>query len=220
MTRQQAYYPLFADLHGRRCLVVGGGVIAQRKVTTLLRYGARVTIVSPTATRRLLEYARSGKVRAIRRGFRPTDLRGAWLVCAATDDEQINQRVSRAANQRRIFVNVVDRQALCSFIAPAIARRGPLTVAVSTGGASPTVAKRLRDEVARTIGPDYLRLVKLLKSLRGVAKRRLPKYSDRQRYFQELTQGRVFRLLQSGNTGAARREALTRLRRQASRNGS
>ena len=216
----KTYYPLFVDLEGRHCLVVGGGPIAQRKVATLRRYGARVTVVSPTATRRLLAAASSGKVRYLARRFRPADLRDAWLVIAATDDEQINRSVAQEGRRRRIFVNVVDRQPLCSFIAPAIATRGSLTVAVSTGGASPTVAKRIRDEVDRTIGSDYARLLTLLKGLRAVAKRRLPTYGDRRRYFDDLARGRVFRLVQSGKISAARRAALAQLGRYASRNGS
>jgi len=139
-----AYYPMFADLTGRLCVVIGGGLVAQRKVTTLLRYGARVTVISPTVTRRLGAYARQGRVRHLARRVCPTDLRGAWLVYAATDDPRTNQLVSRTAQRLRIFANVVDHAPLCSFIAPAIFRRGALTVAVSTGGASPSLAKKLR----------------------------------------------------------------------------
>lgn len=216
----RAYYPLFADLTGRRCLVIGGGRVAQRKVTALLRCGARVTVVSPVLTRRLAAEARTGVIRHLARRFRAQDLRGVWLVYAATDDARINQQVFREATRRRIFANVVDEPALCSFIAPAIVTRGGLTVAVSTGGGSPTVAKRVRDDVARVIGPDYARLLGLLRSLRRAAKRRLPGSATRRRYFDELARGRVFALIRSGKTAAARREALARLERFAARNGS
>ena len=206
--KPKRYYPLFADLEGRRCIVVGGGVVAQRKVTTLLRYGAALTVVSPSATRRLRAYARAGRIRYVARKFRPGDLRGAWLIYAATDDEAINALVYRTATRRRIFTNVVDQKPLCSFIAPSIFRRDPLTIAVSTTGASPTIAKRLRHELAGTIGADYVPMLRLLRSLRGVAKRRLPSYHDRKRYFDQLVDGRVFALVRAGHVSQARRYAI------------
>jgi siroheme synthase-like protein len=209
----KAYYPVFADLDGRTCLVVGGGRIAQRKVTTFLSYGAAVTVVSPAVTRRLTDDARRGRIRHINRTFRPGDLRGVWLVCAATDDVRINRLVSRAAQARRIFANVVDQTPLCSFIAPAIFRKGPLTLAVSTGGASPSLAKKLRAELSRTVGDNYVPMLGLLAGLRGVAKRKLPSYADRKRYFDRLVHGRVFELVKAGRKGAARREALALLGR-------
>ena len=206
-----AYYPLFADLHGRRCVVVGGGVVAQRKVTTLLDYGAAITVVSPTATTRLLAYARRGRVRYLARAFRPADLRGAWLVYAATDDQRINESVYRTASRLRIFTNVVDQKPLCSFIAPAIVKRGDLVIAISTGGMSPAVAKRLRRELTAYVGADYARMLKLLGGLREAAKSRLPSSQARKRYFDRLVGGRVFKLVRAGKTSAARREALALL---------
>lgn len=210
---REAYYPLFADLHGRRCVVVGGGLVAQRKVTTLLRYGADITLVSPQATKRLLGYARKGTIRYRARRFRPSDLNGAWLVYAATDEQRINEQVSRQATRRRIFTNVVDQKPLCSFIAPAICRRGELVIAVSTGGGSPTIAKWLRRELQQEVSPEYARMLRLLKGLRSAAKRRMPSYRDRKRYFDRLVQGRVFDLVRAGRTAAARREALALLAR-------
>ena len=216
-----AYYPLFADLRGRCCVVIGGGLIAQRKVTTLLDYGASVTVVSPTITRRLAAYVRQGTIRYAARRFRPADLREAWLVYGATDDARINALVVRAARARRIFTNIVDQTPLCSFIAPAIFKRGSLTVAVSTAGASPSLAKRLRSELGRRVGAAYAPMLRLLAGLRGVAKETLPSYRDRKRYFDALVHGRVFRLVQQGKPQAARREALAALSRwAASRNGS
>ena len=216
----KAYYPLFADLHDRLCVVVGGGLIAQRKVTTLLGYGARITLVSPTVTRRLSAYARQGKIRHVNRRFRPADLNGAWLVYAATNEEAINESVYRTATRAQIFTNVVDQKPLCSFIAPAIVKRGELVIAISTGGASPTIAKRLRRELTATIGHDYARLLRLLRGLRGIAKRRLPSYQDRKRYFDALVDSPVFQLARGGQLTAARREALTRLERFGSSNGA
>lgn len=208
----QVYYPLFADLRGRRCVVIGGGAVAQRKVTALVRFGARVTLISPELTRRLAGSAARGTIAHVARRFRPGDLRGAWLVYAATDDPQINEAVFRAASRQRIFTNVVDQPTLCSFIAPAIARRGEVVIAVSTGGRSPTLAKTLRREVQRLIGGDYAAMLRLLERLRGVAKRRLPRYDDRKRYFAKLVDGRVFQLVRRGRLRQAKREALELLR--------
>ena len=212
---QKAYYPLFADLTGRRCIIIGGGMVAQRKAKTLLRYGALVTVISPTLTRALAALVKRRTIAHVARRFRPSDLRGAWLVYAATNDQHINQLVYRTANRQRIFTNVVDQKALCSFIAPAIVKRGDLVIAVSTGGSSPTVAKRLRRELERTIGTDYAQLLRLLEGLRPIAKRRMPSYADRKRYFSRLVAGRVFQLVRAGKTRQARREALALLARSA-----
>ena len=215
LMKPKAYYPLFADLAGRPCVVIGGGLVAQRKVTTLLSYGAAITLISPDATRRLAAYAHAGKIRHLARRFRPGDLQGAWLVYAATDDPAINRAVHREARRRRIFANVVDQTPLCSFIAPAIVRRAGATVAVSTGGASPSLAKRLRDDIGRLLGHEYRPMIELLLALRGAAKRKLPRYGDRKRFFNQLVRGRIFDLVRHGRSAAARREALALLDREA-----
>lgn len=214
----KAYYPLFADLNGRRCVVIGGGLVAQRKVTTLLSYGADITVVSPRVTKRLAGYARAGRVRLVSRRFRPIDVAGAWLIYAATDDPAVNGLVYRTALKRRIFANVVDQTPLCTFIAPAILRRGALTAAVSTGGGSPSLAKRVRDDIRRILA-GYAPMLGLLRSLRGAAKRAMPDYGDRKRYFDRLVRGRVLELMRAGRPQAARRAALSLLiTRRASNN--
>lgn len=215
------YYPLFADLNGRDCVVVGGGAIAQRKVTTLIRFGAKVTVISPEISRRLAGYARQGRIRYIRRRFKRHDLNGAWLVYASTDDQAINQKVFKAAEKKHIFANIVDQKPLCSFIAPAILKRGLLTIAVSTGGASPSLAKKLKRELDASIGNKYAPMLKLLESLRGIAKKRLPKYRDRKIYFDELVHGPVFKT-RSSSGASARHAALSLLDRhvRSKSNGS
>ncbi len=190
-------------------------MVAQRKVTTLLRFGARVTVVSPHVTQRLSRYAKQGRINHLARRFRPSDLRGAWLVYAATDDRQLNELVYRTATRQRIFTNVVDQAALCSFIAPSIAKRGEVVIAVSTGGASPTLAKLLRRDLERLIGSDYATMLRLLERLRPAAKQRLPRYGDRKRYFSQLVNGRVFQLVRRGRVGEARRVALALLNGRA-----
>jgi uroporphyrin-III C-methyltransferase/precorrin-2 dehydrogenase/sirohydrochlorin ferrochelatase len=207
----KTYYPLFADLEGRRCVVVGGGIVAQRKVAMLLRCGAAVTVVSPELTLSLSVSAQRGRIRHIHRRFRPSDVRGAWLVYAATDDQRINEQIYETATRLRIFTNVVDQKPLCSFIAPAIFTRGPMTVAVSTGGASPSLSKKIRDELAQRVGTEYVPLLQLLANLRGIAKRRLPHYDDRKRYFDQIVRGHVVELIRAGKRREARAEALSLL---------
>ena len=205
--KAQRYYPVYANLTGRACLVVGGGLIAQRKVTTLLEHGAVVTVVSPDLTSRLQAWAKAGKISLAKRRFRPADLREKWLVYAATDDQAVNEEVFAHAQRSRIFCNVVDQTRLCSFIAPAILKRGPLTIAISTGGRSPAMAKELRGRLGRAIGPEYLRMLRLIRAVRPQAKRRLATYGDRKRYFDVLLKGKVFALVRSGHEKKAMQEA-------------
>lgn len=160
------YYPLMLDLRGRKCVVVGGGDIARRKVDGLLHAGAEVTVVAPTGV------SMTSCVRLIQRAFEPHDLDGAWLVIAATDDPQINGDVAEEATARHIWVNVVDDPQRCSAIIPAVLRRGLLCLAISTGGASPAWARRLRDDIATRYGLEYGTLAELLWEARQVWKTR------------------------------------------------
>ncbi len=159
-------YPLFAILTGRPVLVVGGGAVGERKVLDLLAAGARVTVVSREFTPRLQELAARGEIRTIQGGFDPGQVAGMALVVGATDDPEVNARVSRAAQAANIWVNIVDAPELCTFIVPAQIRRGELTLAVSTGGASPALARRLREALERTFGPEYGPYLRLLRAVR------------------------------------------------------
>ena len=122
------YYPAFVDIEGKKCVVVGGGKVAERKVRDLLRVGAKVSVISPELSAGLEKLAASGKIKHSKRGFRATDLKGAFLAIAATDDMEINRKV--AAEGSRMLVNVVDKPDLCSFIVPSALRRGPLTIRI------------------------------------------------------------------------------------------
>lgn len=217
--KRNPYYPIFTDLRGRRCVVVGGGAIAEHKVSTLLSYGAQVTVISPALTRRLRNAAHHGQIAHVSRRFRPADLRGAWLVCAATSDQPINEAVSRAATRLRVFVNVVDQPRLCTYVAPSIVSRGALTIAISTGGASPAMAKQLRRSLEQQFGQDYAKMLDLLEGLRPEAKRRLTTYDQRKRYFEHVLKSRVFSLVRAGRSGAALREALALLEQESRQNG-
>src|SRR4029450_10600777 len=148
------YFPVFLDLRGRRCLVVGGGEVGEPKTRALLECGARVTIVSPLLTPGLAALAASGRLVHRARPFVRSDPRGCALAVAATGDPRVDRVVAAAARRWRALVNVVDRPQHCAFIVPAVLRRGELQIAVSTGGRSPAIAREIRRRLERCFGPD------------------------------------------------------------------
>ena len=159
-TTDGSYYPVFLDLRGRRCVVIGGGEVARRKVESLQAAGAEVTVVAP----RMREMPAGVTITA--REFRPGDLDGAFFVISATDDRAVNSAVAAEAEARGILINVVDVPAESSVILPAVVRRGEFVLAVSTGGASPALARRLRQRLEQEFGEEYGELIAFLKSLR------------------------------------------------------
>jgi precorrin-2 dehydrogenase/sirohydrochlorin ferrochelatase len=159
-------YPIFAVIEDKPCLVVGGGAVGERKVADLMAAGARVTVVSRTLTPELAALADRGKIRYLPEDFREAQVEGMALVMAATDDPQVNARVSAAAQARAIWVNVADEPEYCSFIVPAQVRRGDLTLAISTGGASPALARQVREELQQHFGPEYGPYLDLLRRVR------------------------------------------------------
>lgn len=176
-------------LRGRRALVVGGGATALGKVEGLLACGAEVMLVAPEAEPTLRELAAKRVVTWRERVYRPDDLDGCLLVIAASGDRELDRCVFEDAEGRAMLVNVPDAPTLCTFILPAIARNGPLAVAISTAGASPALAKRMRREAARLFGKPYADLALLLGELRGWAKRTLPTYTDRKEFFESIVNG-------------------------------
>jgi len=160
-------YPVsLSGLAQRQVVVVGGGAVAARKVATLLEADARVTVISPDLTSELEALVEAGRIAALNRPYREGDLAAAFLVIAATDDAEVNRAVWREADRRGCLINVVDDLAHSNFIVPAVVRRGELTLAVSTGGDSPALARRLREQLEAEIGPEYGELVALLGELR------------------------------------------------------
>jgi len=159
-------YPMFALLSDKPCLVVGGGAVGERKVLDLLEAGARVTVVSRTLTPALAKLAAQGEIIYLAGDFATEQVESMALVMGATNDEQVNARVSAAARSRGIWVNIADAPELCTFIVPAQVRRGELTLAISTGGASPALARKLREELQGRFGPEYGPYLTLLKKVR------------------------------------------------------
>lgn len=160
------YYPINLNLQGRKIVVIGGGSVALRKVKGLLEGGGKVRLIDPKPLRAIVQLAHAGRISLTRRRYRRGDLSGAFVVVAATDDEAVNRQVHEEAGQKKILLNVVDRPELCSFIFPARLRRGDLLITVSTGGASPALAKKVRQDLERMVGPEYALLVKLMARLR------------------------------------------------------
>lgn len=161
------YYPIFLDIEKRRCLVVGGGEVAQRKVESLLQCDARVTVVSPRLTEALTDLKESGAIEVHLRTYRDGDTNGAALVIAATDDNGVNMNVSREATIAGIPVNVVDDPDKSTFIVPSLFKRGSVSIAVSTGGKSPALARRMRVELEKTFPAEFAQLADLLSDIRA-----------------------------------------------------
>ncbi|MDA8164897.1 MAG: bifunctional precorrin-2 dehydrogenase/sirohydrochlorin ferrochelatase [Desulfobacteraceae bacterium] len=162
------YYPVNLKIAGRPCLVIGGGRVAERKVKGLLACGARVTVVSPELTPRLAALHRENRIAWHDRSYRPGDLAGAFLAIAATDDEPTQEAVQQEAEQDNILLNIADVPHRCNFILPSILSRGDLTIAVSTGGKSPALAKQIREQLEEQFGPEYALYLDLLGKLRAI----------------------------------------------------
>ena len=200
------FYMACLRLSGRRCVVVGGGAVGLEKVEGLLACDGRVTVVAPTLVQELEELANEGSIAWERREYRATDLDGTFVAIAATDDTGVNIRVYEDAERRAMLVNVVDVPPLCNFILPAIVRSGPLAIAISTAGASPALAKRIKREIAEEYGRPYARLAELLNDVRGWAKGTLPTYQDRKEFFESIVNGEPdpVELLRRGDEHAVR----------------
>jgi precorrin-2 dehydrogenase / sirohydrochlorin ferrochelatase len=184
------FYIACLKLTGRKCLVVGGGDVGLEKVEGLLACGGSVTLLAPEAHPELQGLAEEGSIEWDRREYAgPEDLEGAFMVIAATDDSEVNIGVYYDAEKRAMLANVVDVPPLCNFILPAIVRTGPLAIAISTAGASPALAKRMKREISDLFGEDYARLAVMLNDVRGWAKGTLPTYNDRKDFFEGIVNG-------------------------------
>lgn len=163
----KTYYPVYLDLAGQKCVVVGGGKVAERKVRGLLEGGAAVTVVSPTLTEGLEDLCRAGRITHHSDRFHPKYLEGAVLVIAATDDPEVNREAAAEARARGLLVSVVDAPDQGNFLVPAVLRRGPLVISVSTSGLSPLLARMIRQDLERRYGPEYAQVLTAVGKLRS-----------------------------------------------------
>ncbi|HEY8740051.1 MAG TPA: bifunctional precorrin-2 dehydrogenase/sirohydrochlorin ferrochelatase [Candidatus Dormibacteraeota bacterium] len=199
------YYPVYLDLAGKPCLVLGGGAAAADKARGLVAVGADVTVVSETFITELVEMGGNRAVRLLLHAFDETDLDGVALVVDASMDDAQGRRVAAAARRRRVLVNVLDRPPLCDFIAPAVVRRGPLQVAISTAGRSPFMASYVRRLLESTLGPEFGELVELVGELRDQLRTDGVSLQTQNRIYERVPDSPVLALLRSGDLAAARR---------------
>src|SRR5215216_2641538 len=200
------FYIACLRLTGRRCVVVGGGEIGLEKVEGLLACDGKVVLIAPEAEPELQKLASEGSIEWLRREYATGDLEATFIAIAATNDTDVNIAVYEDAERRAMLVNVVDVPPLCNFILPAIVRTGPLAIAISTAGASPALAKRIKREIGETYGEPYARLAILLNQARGWAKATLPTYQDRKEFFESIVNGEPdpVQLLRDGDESAVR----------------
>ncbi len=190
-----SYYPIFLNLSYKKALVVGGGLVAQRKVETLLEHGASTSVVSQKLTVRLKELAEEKKIQYLGPEFSEEYLDDMFLVIAATDDQELNHRVSLCAQERGLLVNAVDQPEDCNFIVPSIVRRGDLQVAISTSGKSPALARKLRQELEVQFGEEYEKLLSLMGSIREVVLSRGLSQDENKRIFKSIVESDILKAM-------------------------
>jgi siroheme synthase-like protein len=180
------YYPIFLDISKKSCLVVGGGNVAERKVSILLKFKANIKVVSPRISKPLQKLVEKGRIHVSQKEYDASDLNGVALVFAATDIESVNQSIRRDASERNIPVNVVDNPALCDFIVPSIVKKDPILIAISTSGTLPFLSKKLRKDIAEKITNDYVRYAGIVGRFRKLLIARIEDKKLRQNIMKEI----------------------------------
>lgn len=205
MSKRYPYYPIYLDIENRDVVIIGGGNVCARKAETMMKYGARVTVVSPDFTEEIEQWAREGCLTLRRKTYDSGDIERANIVIASTDSSCVNEQIAADCRARKIPVNVVDVTPLCEFIVPAIIETGSIQIAVSTGGKSPALARTLKEDLQRLVGPEYAEVNDVLGSLRDGAKAApsLPTDIDRKRFFDGIIAEGILDMLREGR----RREA-------------
>lgn len=196
-------YPINLRLAGRKCLVVGGGAVAERKTLALLTAGARVSVLSPAVTPTLATLTEAGRIAHIADIYRPGVIGKFFIVICATDDAAVNRQAAAEAHESGALVNVVDAPELGDFTVPAQVARGELVLTVSTGGRSPVLSRRLREELAERYGPEYGVCLAMIAGLREELKDKLATAEARGDFWREAVSAEVLALLRDGKTGEA-----------------
>jgi precorrin-2 dehydrogenase / sirohydrochlorin ferrochelatase len=183
---KRTYYPLFLDISGKLCVVLGGGKVAERKVSTLLKFNARVKLISPMITKNLSKRAESGKIEFLQREYREGDLDGASLVFAATERKDVNLGIKREAEVKSIPINIVNDTTSCQFLVPSIVQKGPVTIAISTSGSLPLLSKKLRQEINSYLTEDYVKYANKIGKFRRTLKERIKDGKRRREILEEV----------------------------------
>ena len=199
------HFPVFLSLTNKPCSVVGGGDVAERKVTSLLNAGADVTVIAPELTAQLAYLAKEGEIKHIARGYQEGDIDQAFLVVAATDNSEVNQAVAENAHQQHILINVVDNTDLCNYIVPSVLDRSPVTVAVSTGGASPVLARQLRTKLESMIPSSCGELASITEEYREKVKQKFASSAERKAFWENALKSTFAELVYAGQISEARR---------------
>jgi precorrin-2 dehydrogenase / sirohydrochlorin ferrochelatase len=197
------YYPMFVDLRGRECAVIGGGEVAARKIEALLKAGAKVTVISPELSEAVGQLEREGGLRVIRRRYERGDIERFFLAFAAAGDPQVEAEIAAEARSAGVLLNVVDRPGLCDFITPSMIERGELTIAISTGGKSPGLARKVRQEIEKIIGPEYASCLEIVAKVRQGLKEFPLTDSERREILGRLLDSPLIDLVREGSVEAA-----------------
>jgi precorrin-2 dehydrogenase / sirohydrochlorin ferrochelatase len=193
------FFPINLNIQGRKCLVIGGGKVAERKAESLLQCGADIYLVSPKVTQNLEKLAENGFIKFINRGYNIGDLDGCFLVISATNDQQVNKSIADDCLSRNILINVVDDPDKCNFTLPSVLHRGALCIAVSTDGKSPTLAKKIREELEEHFGVEYAEFLELLGEVRDHVIRDVPDEKKRRMIFECLVDSDILDLIRKGD---------------------
>ncbi|OGI02627.1 MAG: hypothetical protein A2Y25_03035 [Candidatus Melainabacteria bacterium GWF2_37_15] len=204
MTR---YYPIMLDIIGKNCLVIGGGKVALRKITSLLFSSAKVNVISEELCEELKTYCHEGKICWIQKKFEPADIKNAVLVFAATDSTETNREIAKISKTKGIPVNVVDDPDLCDFIVPSIIEQGDLTITVSTNGKSPALAKKIREDLEKQFGPHYAKFLNILGNIREKASKEIPNITLRENLYKELVYSDIINLIEENKKDKALEKA-------------
>ncbi len=208
---ENIYYPVFLTVKGRKCAVIGGGQVALRKVVTLLECGAEVKVISPELCPELASLAGRKEISVLHREYHSGDLNGIFVAIAATDSSIINQKVAAEAREKSVLVNVVDDAGYSDFIAPSIIRRGEITIAISTSGQSPALARKLRTKLEKEFGEEYARLGRLLGEVRAEAKKQKITV-DGDGWQEAIDIDRILELIKNGDEEKAKNTVLNNLK--------
>jgi len=199
------YYPIYLDIRDKKCVVVGGGDVAYRKAVSLKEAGAQVVVISPDFSK---DFLKEEGITMLRQKYEERCLEGATLIIAATNDKEINQRVWEEARRHGLLVNVVDQPELCNFIVPSVVNRGELQISISTGGASPAVAKSIREKLEDVFGSEYEEYLNLLTKMRSIAMSDIKNSAKRRKVLRRLAEKDILDIVK--NNGVTEAEARMR----------
>lgn len=191
-------FPAFINLEGKKCLIIGGGKVAERKIANLFTYNAVIKVVSPKVTERIRKWEEEGLITVALRQFREEDLCGMFMVFGATDDSNLNREVARLCRERGILLNAVDDPGNCDFYVPSVVRRNSLVVAISTEGKSPLFARKMREELETFIPEGYGWYVDILGEIREIVKREVDDINKREEVFRQLVNEEILAWLRMG----------------------